>query len=498
MTSPAAPVPGPGALHRIGRAAALLVVPLLVTACAGTPPASVSPPVPERWQAPLPAGADAARTLDWWARFDDPLLASTVAAAEQASPTLASAAARIAEARAARTAAAATLWPSLDAGASASRGRSDLSLPGIAESRGVSLQTAWELDLFGRNRSATRAAAARLDASLAQAHAARTAVAAEAADTYVALRACEARLAQARLDAVSRGETARLTELSMRAGFTSRADAALAQAGSAQARTLASQQALACDQLVNALVALTALDATTLKARLAARTATLPLALPLAVPALPAEVLAQRPDVHAGALAVAAASADVSAADAARWPRVTLAGSIGHVRTELAGVSVDGRTWTLGPVAVTLPLFDAGRRAADADAARARYDEAASQYAATLRGAIREVEDALSALQSTAAREADARLAAAQFEASFRGVEARRQSGFASLFELEDARRQLFVAQNALVDLQRERVAAWIALYRALGGGWDAAASSRATFDPGPAATPAASRPSAS
>ncbi len=481
MTLPAAPAPGPGAPHRTCSALALLAAAALLAACAGAPPASVSPPVPERWQAPLPADAAASATtgsavrtpLDWWARFDDPLLAETVAAAVQASPDLASARARIAEARAARALAGSALWPAVDVGANASRGHGDLSIPGVVESRGVSLQAQWELDLFGGNRAAARAADARLDARQADAWAARVAVAAEAADAYVALRACEARLAQADADATSRAETARLTDLSMRAGFTSRADAALALASAAQGRTLARQQRLACDQTRQALVALTALDADTLRDRLAARRAVLPAAPVLAAPAVPATLLAQRADVYAGGLAVAAASADVTRADAARWPRVTLAGNIGYARAEYAGTSLSGQTWTVGPVAITLPVFDAGRRAADAAAARARYDEATSRYAATVRTAVQEVENALYALQSTREREADAALAVQQFETSYRGVEARRQSGFASVFELEDARRQALVAQNTLIDLRRERVVAWIALYRALGGGWD-------------------------
>ena len=92
-----------------------------------------------------------------------------------------------------------------------------------------------------------------------------------------------------------------------------------------------------------------------------------------------------------------------------------------------------------------------------------------------LRTAVREVEEALVALQSTAARGEDARSAADGYERSLRAVESRYRGGLASLFELEDARRTAVAAQSALIELQRERVAAWISLYRALGGGWNAA-----------------------
>ena len=119
----------------------------------------------------------------------------------------------------------------------------------------------------------------------------------------------------------------------------------------------------------------------------------------------------------------------------------------------------------------------------------ARYDEATSAYAATLRNAIRDVESALIALQGTADRYADAQTAADNFEISYRATEARYRSGFGTLFELEDARRSALAAQILLINLRRERVAAWIALYRALGGGWSAPADAQtaATSPPGPA-----------
>ena len=103
---------------------------------------------------------------------------------------------------------------------------------------------------------------------------------------------------------------------------------------------------------------------------------------------------------------------------------------------------------------------------------KARYEDAATQYRASVRKAVREVEEALVNLQSTADRNEDALVAAQGYRASFTGTEARYKSGLASLVELEDARRTLLAAQSAVVTLQRDRRSAWVALYRALGGGW--------------------------
>jgi outer membrane protein, multidrug efflux system len=461
---------------------AILLAPavaLALAGCAGSadraaPESLVAP----TWLAPLPHGGRAGELRRWWAQFDDPLLARLIDAAEAVSPTIASAGARIAEARARVAAAGAAQLPSLDASASIGRGRQDVTLPS-GTSEGIGAQTSWELDLFGRTRAARSAADARAAGAEASWHDARVAVAAETATQYVGLRACEALLAQARLDAASRAETARLTELSMQGGFESRANATLARASAAQGLLGAKQQAEQCEQDVKALVALTGLAEPALREALAAAPARLPEPAPLEVPAVPAAALAQRPDVFARARDVVAASADIAETRAEQFPRVTLAGSIGAARFESGFGSVSGTTWSIGPVSVGLPLFDAGARRANVVAARARYDEATSAYAATLRNAIRDVENALVALQGTADRAADAQAAAENFAASYRATEARYKSGFGTLFELEDVRRSALAAQNTLIDLQRERVSAWISLYRALGGGWSPLADER-------------------
>ncbi len=122
-------------------------------------------------------------------------------------------------------------------------------------------------------------------------------------------------------------------------------------------------------------------------------------------------------------------------------------------------------------------MFDGGRRAASVAAARARYDESIALYQARVRQAVREVEQALVALQSTAERAADAASAQAGYQSWLNATEARYQAGLASLVELEDARRIRLAAADALVALQLERIQAWIDLYRAAGGGWTSAAT---------------------
>ena len=459
-------------LRAVSAAATLVALGACSTGPAPRPSAAADTP-PAQWQTPLPHSGQLTLLKAWWQQFNDPLLLQLIDAAQGVSPTLASASSRIEQSRATRVAAGAALWPTLDAHASAVRGKQVL-ISALGTTGSVGLQAAWELDLFGARRAARDAAQARFDGAEAAWHDARVSVAAEVATTYINLRACEAQVDQTRADSLSRSETARLTGLSAQAGFEAPAGAALARASAAQGHALLTQRRAQCDVLVKGLVALTGIDEPGLRRQLGAGQAQLPQPAQIVMASVPAQVLAQRPDLLSAERDLLAASADVSQAQAQRYPRIGLAGSISAARFDSGAFSQSGTLWLIGPVTVALPLFDAGARRANVVAAQARYDEAGALYRSKLRTAVREVEEALVALQSTADRDNDAQVATEGFTASFRATEARFKGGLASLYELEDARRSALLAQVALIDLQRERSSAWISLYRALGGGWSA------------------------
>ena len=449
------------------------LTPLILGACASTAqpsaPATLAPP---QWQAPLPHNGQLTDLSQWWRQQGDPLLVQLIEAAQAASPTIASAQSRIAQSRAERVAAGAALGPTLDASLAANRANQQSTLPGGTTVQGQ-LLAAWEIDLFGARRAERNAAQARLAGAEAQWHEARVSVAAETANQYYSLRACEQLLDVALKDSASRRDTARLTELTAKAGFQAPATAALARASAADGNSRATAQRALCDIDVKALVALTAIDEPRLRQQLK-DSAPVP-APALAISALPAEVLVQRPDLFNAEREVVAASYDVGSAQAQRYPRLTLQGAVGAANFRTGGENTQLDTWTIGPLALTVPIFDGGRRRANVDAAKARYELAAVNYKASARKAVREVEEALVNLDSTAARSDDASTALDGYRTAFVAAEDRYKNGLASLLELEDARRTRLAAENAVVSLQRERSAAWVALYRAAGGGWTAA-----------------------
>ncbi len=435
---------------------------------------------------PVAHGGSADALRQWWRQFDDPVLLELLASAQRESATLAQAAARIERARADVVAANAVGSPSLDATAGATRSAFSFGGPSIQRTQvQIGVQSSWEIDLFGglaRQRESTRA---KLDANVAAWHDARVSVAAELANAYVNFRFCEIQAELAKVDAVSRAETARLQAITAAAGLQSSANAALARASAAEAAALLLQRRAQCEIDIKGLVALTGTDESGLRKKLARAPGAAPSPprpAQFAIDALPARVLAQRPDVAAAERDLAAASADIGVIDAERYPRLSIDGNVTPTRSQLDGSpAINLRTWSIGP-ALSLPILDGGRRAANVDAARAQYAAAEAAYRGKVRVAVREVEEAMVRLTGAATRISETRIAAAGYRENLDGVRARQRAGLASLIELEEVRRASLAAEANVAALDHEGVAAWIALYRAAGGGWDGALDATAGF----------------
>jgi multidrug efflux system outer membrane protein len=343
----------------------------------------------------------------------------------------------------------------------------------VATTTQAGLQAAWELDLVGANRAVSNAALANLEGTQAQWHDARVSVAAEVANLYYGLSTCNQLLALAQRDAASRRETARLTGINASVGFLAPSVAAMARASAADAQSRASQQSAQCDIATKGLVALTALPEPVFKQKLALAKTGRAQAAPFSIASVPAQTIAQRPDVFAAERDVVVASAQVGSAKAQRLPRLSLNGSIGALRVSSGGADQNLSTWSFGPLAVSLPLFDGGQRVAAVKSAEANYESAVVVYQGKVRQAVREVEEALVNLQSTEDRTQDAQVSTRGYAETLAATQSRFGQGLASLIELEDARRNALASESAQLALTLERNRAWVALYRALGGGFE-------------------------
>lgn len=459
-----------------------VAVALALQACTAMPKVGpdYQPPqlaLPETWQAPasrLPHGGGVTELNQWWARWEDPAMLRLIDAAQAHSPTLPLAAARIARAQADAVAAGAASQPQVDGNLAAKRAAFSMGGPLIHQTtRQAGLMANWEVDLFGGLARGQEAAQASLEAASARWHEARVSLAAETAHAYLQLRLLERRLAQAEADARSRLETARVTLTLGEAGLQAPAQVAQAEASAAEARSILLETRAQREMQIKALVALTGMEEGSLRSLLAEGSGRFPGAAQFGIEAIPARVLAQRPDLAAAERDLAAASAAIGQAEAARYPRLQLAGSITPLRLTTDGTPLRATTWSIGP-SLTLPLLDGGLARANADAARAQYAAAEATYRQKARDAVREVEQALIRLSAASDRESAVRMAADRYQRSFTATETRHRAGLASLLELEDSRRVWVGADLTLAAWQQEEVAAWIALYRAVGGGWEA------------------------
>ncbi len=362
----------------------------------------------------------------------------------------------------------------------------------------------FELDLFGRVRSLTEAASAQVLASEEARRAAHISLVAAVANAYYTVWADRWSLALAEQTLQTRQDALKLSQLKYDNGVLNELDLRSSQSqveGARVARAQAQRQLAQDQQSLAVLVgkpvpaewlppapeSLAKAAASAAPAASGARADTRPTRgkaaeqfveaslwpglseLPVG---LSSEVLLQRPDVAQAEQSLISANANIGAARAARFPRISLTASAGAVSNSLSDLFTDGRfAWSFGG-SLLAPIFDAGRTAAGVDAAVARRDIAIAQYDKAIQSAFKEVADALVARQ-TYAEQAEAQLAQAQAEAARLSLSTLRyDTGVASQLDLLDAQRALFAAQQAHIQAQLARQQAHIGVYKALGGGW--------------------------
>jgi NodT family efflux transporter outer membrane factor (OMF) lipoprotein len=453
---------------------------------------------PDSWIEPLPStqphNGKVTNLKVWWQQFNDPVLIELIEAAQKVSPDIESAKARVVASQSALTVANSQLLPNVTAEASVSRSKSGSAFPSTngsmvfptTNTASIGANANWEIDVWGKNKASKNEEGAKLVASSALWHDARVIVASQTATQYANYRLCENLNIVAKKNAESSSETARLSDLTAKAGFLAPASASQTLAQAAEAANQQKKQALQCTLNIKSLVAITAIPEPELVAQLAKNNGVMPSPADIEVTEMPAGLLTQRPDVLNAERNVAAASFEIAANEAQRYPRLSLAGNIAlsydsFSRTFSKNKStLDGLTWSIGPLAVSLPIFDAGVRAANIQSAKAQYEASKITYESVVRNAVREVEEALAILNSTARRFDNASKAAEGFKISLEATEARNKASLGNLFELEEARRASLQSENNLLSLKNERVLAWISLYRAMGGGWTAALNSPA------------------
>lgn len=477
-------------MHPFHRGLFALAIGLGLAGCAPLGQGGGTLPAPPSLAYPADAittAGPAAASIGWQDYYVAPRLRALIAQALLHNTDLRTALLRVAEARAAYGITRSQQFPAIGLGASATASGvpADLSVTGqplVSRDYQVGLQmNAWELDLWGRVRSLKASALESWLASDAARRAVSLALVAQVADGYLQLRELDERLALARSTIASREASYRIFQRRFEVGSISQLDVIQVATLLAQAQALATQLEQARALQAHALAQLTGAAPDQLPAA-APYDDSLVLA-PIG-PGLPSALLETRPDIAAAVHQLAAARADVGAARAAFYPRISLTAGVGTASAALDGLFKAGsRAWTFAP-ALALPLFDGGRNRAGLALADVRRDLAVVHYDQTVQTAFREVSDALAA-RHWLAQEVD--IVAATVTAQRRRAylaKLRYDNGATAYFEVLDAQRDLLSTEQQLVQTRRALLSSQVALYAALGGGGFASGPTSSTASP--------------
>ena len=427
-------------------------------------------PVAEHWPGlAAPQGASAPVAMPPWQDFvRDERLRALITQALEHNRDLRVAVLAIEQARAQHQIRAADLTPTVNLGATGSRQTTSQDSISSAYTVGLTFAS-WEIDFFGRIASLKESALAQYLASEEARRAVQTSLVAAVASTWLNLQTDEELLALTRSTLATREESLRLVQMRFRQGVASALDLRQAESLVATARVALAQQERQRALDTNALTlllgkapALALLEST---ASPHAALADIPVGLP-------SDLLVQRADVRQAEHNLRAANANIGAARAAFFPRISLTASAGTASGALSGLFKDGTWgWSLAPQAL-LPIFDAGRNQAALESAQAARSMALAQYEKAIQTAFREVADALAG-RATLADQVSAQQAQAEAEAErLRLADLRYRNGVASSLEVLDAQRSVFTAQQALAQTRLALRQNQVALYKALGGGW--------------------------
>jgi outer membrane protein, multidrug efflux system len=431
---------------------------------------------PAAWISATNAAAGSAITTapadltNWWKKFNDPGLVSLIDEGFRTNLDLAIAQASLRAARASRGIVAGALWPSLTGSASYSRGVQFLQPPGNSWATG--LDAAWEMDIFGGNRRNVESASATVLAQQENLNDVRVTLAAEIALDYIQLRSDQEQIEIARNNLKSEERTAKLTRQKLAAGFDSALDVANAEAQVATTASAIPVLETAATQTIYALSVLLARPPGDLLEELS-KTGPVPLTPPEVPIGLPSDLLKRRPDVRQAEAQLHAATAQIGVAKADYFPQFSLTGSINYqsdlLRTLFAGSS---RLWAVGP-SMTWNILQGGAITANVRLQRELTTEALLTYRKTVLTALQDVENALVAF----ANEWDHRKALDEAvvqnrKAVYLSNQLYKQ-GTIDFLTVLDAERSLYASETALSQSKESISTDLVALYKALGGGWE-------------------------
>jgi NodT family efflux transporter outer membrane factor (OMF) lipoprotein len=482
--------------------AVLLASVVLLSACSVGPTFVPPEPVhPDQWNATAATATQTkslpvAESVDrqWWKLFSDPTLNELITRAQSANLDLRITALRLAQSREQRHAVAGNRLPTINASASYQRqrqsevgvntrmidvigppGNRDAIIDALAEPFDVyqaGFDASWELDLWGRVRHSVESADASVAAGIEELHDAQLTLMAEVARNYVELRGMQDQLRIAVDDVAAGEDLLKLTEYRAAGGLVTDLDVQRQRGRLAEARARVPQLQQQESQIINSLALLLGEQPGVLQGQLSSAAA-VPAVPPKIAIGVPSEVARRRPDIRRAEARLHAATADIGVAVADLYPRITLTGSF--VQQSLANSDLSdwgARQWVVGP-SLQLPIFDGARRRATVELRKLQQQEAAIAYQRTVLRAWHEIDNALTAYSAEQTRNDELAQSVSASRAAYDLANTRYEHGLTDFLIALDAQRTLLQAQRAYSDSTTTISTQLVALYKALGGGWN-------------------------
>ena len=456
----------------------ILAAPALLLAACAVGPDFQRPDnhLPASWsfnKRPPATAANPAALANWWRRFHDPKLNLLVEQAVKVNLDVRQAAARLAQARAQRQAAASSFFPWLSADGSERESQVGGSGPAAGHARSYQggLSASWEIDIFGGSRRNFESATARLAAAAADLDATRLSMAAEVALTYCQLRALQEQLSVARRNLVAQEHSAKITQDRRGAGFASDLDVANSTAQVANTQAQIPSLETAAIQSAHSISVLLDRPPAELVGLLS-DSRPVPIASAVVPTGIPSDLLRRRPDILSAEANAHAATANIGVAVADLFPKFSLNGSVNQASANLSDwLSPSARVSSFGP-SFNWALFQGGNLQANIQIQQALRDQSVLAYRKTVLGALQEVEDSIAASSNEHTRHASL---AEAVTANRRAVELSLQlytAGQTEFINVLNAQRSLLVSETEFTLSNLALASNLISLYKALGGGW--------------------------
>jgi len=443
--------------------------------------------IPSQWNVDQPRGTSASEPVEqWWASFNDPEFDKLIRQAIRSNLDLKTAAAHVTEARAQRGISNSELFPTVQAAASATRDRVAVIVPpgGAQKSAKVvpaefnnyqaGFDASWELDIFGRIRRSRQAASADLTAAEDERQAVLVTVLGEVGRAYIELRGFQLRLEIANKNIKTQQDTLALTEARSKAGLATELDVARAKAQLDTTASVVPSLQTGIESSIHRLSVLLGEEPGALRTELLppSPVPVLPPEVPIG---LPSQLLERRPDIRQAEAQIVAATARAGEARSEFFPRVVLFGSAGRQASQLHDITLGiGNFFSAGP-AISLPVFTGGRIRSEIRVQDARLEQATIAYGATILSALEETEDALISYSQEQSRRERLESAVKSNEEAVQLSSETYRAGLTDFLSVLDAERELYANEDLLAQSRATQAVNLIALYKALGGGWQPA-----------------------